>query len=64
MTATLTVEGMSCDHCEQTVEDAVTELDGVTDASADEATDTLEIEGTPSLDAVRATVEEAGYEPV
>lgn len=63
MTETLTVDGMSCDHCEQTVEDAVAELDGVTDARADETTDTLEIEGDPDLAAVHAAVEDAGYEP-
>ncbi len=63
MSETLTVDGMSCGHCEQTVENAVAELDGVTGVTADESTDTLEIEGTPDIGAVRAAVEAAGYDP-
>ncbi|MDX1746276.1 MAG: cation transporter, partial [Halobacteriales archaeon] len=35
MTTTITVEGMSCDHCEQAVEEALRGVNGVTDATAD-----------------------------
>ncbi|RNJ26110.1 heavy-metal-associated domain-containing protein [Halosegnis longus] len=63
MTKTLTVDGMSCDHCEQTVEDAVTAVEGVASARADETTETLEIEGDPDLAAVRTAIADAGYEP-
>ncbi|GGN11055.1 heavy-metal-associated domain-containing protein [Halarchaeum nitratireducens] len=62
MTKTYTVTGMSCDHCEQSVEDAVGELDGVEDAEADNEADTLVVEGEPDDDAVVAAVDEAGYE--
>jgi len=62
MTKTYTVTGMSCGHCEQSVEDAVGELDGVEDADADNEGDTLVVEGEPDDDAVVAAVDEAGYE--
>lgn len=58
---TVTVEGMSCDHCEQTVEDAVRALSGVTAATADSETDQLTVEGEVDLDAVARAVEDAGY---
>ncbi|PTI80295.1 copper resistance protein CopZ [Staphylococcus succinus] len=32
-TETITVEGMSCDHCKQAVESALTNLDGVSTAT-------------------------------
>jgi len=62
MTKTYTVTGMSCGHCEQSVEDAVGELDGVEDADADNEGGTLVVEGEPDDDAVIAAVDEAGYE--
>ncbi|GGM62070.1 copper chaperone CopZ [Halarchaeum rubridurum] len=62
MTKTYTVTGMSCGHCEQSVEDAVGELEGVESAEADNEADTLVVEGEPDDDAVAAAVDEAGYE--
>ncbi|USZ70158.1 cation transporter (plasmid) [Halorussus salilacus] len=35
MTTTITVDGMSCGHCEQTGEEALQEVSGVTDVIAD-----------------------------
>ncbi|QLC34885.1 heavy-metal-associated domain-containing protein (plasmid) [Halarchaeum sp. CBA1220] len=62
MSETYTVTGMSCEHCEQSVEDAVGALDGVESAAADNEADTLVVEGTPDADAVADAVSEAGYE--
>ncbi|MFW5934846.1 MAG: heavy-metal-associated domain-containing protein [Halolamina sp.] len=58
---TLSVEGMACGGCEETVEDAVGALDGVETVAADNTTDTVEIEGNVDTDAVADTIEEAGY---
>ncbi|WP_323675710.1 heavy metal-associated domain-containing protein [Halorubellus sp. PRR65] len=62
MTTDLTVTGMSCEHCEQTVEDALADVDGVTDASADNEADTVTVEGDADVDALVAAVEDAGYD--
>jgi copper chaperone CopZ len=62
MSTTITVTGMSCEHCEQTVEDALTAVDGVTDASADNETDAVTVDGDADTAALVAAVEDAGYD--
>jgi len=62
MTQTITVEGMTCDHCEQTVEEALEALDGVTSATADRDVESATIEGSADPDALVSAVEDAGYE--
>lgn len=62
MGQTITVEGMSCEHCEQTVEEALKDVDGVTSATADHDAATATIEGTADPDILSTAVEEAGYD--
>lgn len=62
MTRTLTVTGMSCDGCEQAVEDALADVADVTDATADRETDSATVEGEADPDALVSAVEAAGYE--
>ena len=62
MSRTLTVEGMTCEHCEQTVEEALEGVVGVTDATADRETEQVTVEGDADPDAMVAAVEDAGYE--
>jgi copper chaperone CopZ len=57
------VEGMSCGHCEQTVEEALADVEGVTDATADSETGEVRYEGDVGVDEVAAAVEDAGYTP-
>ena len=64
MTRTITVEGMSCEHCEQTVEAALEAVDGVLSATADRETDSATIEGDPAVDALVEAVSDAGYDAV
>ncbi|QLG27543.1 heavy-metal-associated domain-containing protein [Halorarum halophilum] len=45
MTTNLRVTGMTCSGCEENVENALREVEGVEDASADEETDTVTVEG-------------------
>jgi copper chaperone len=61
---TLTVTGMACDGCEQSVEDALEALDGVDHAEADHeaGTVTVDAEGAVSEADIAAAVSEAGYE--
>ncbi|AGB16572.1 copper chaperone [Halovivax ruber XH-70] len=62
---TLSVDGMSCGGCEQNVVSALTELDGVSDASADHETGDVSVEHeSPAVDeaTISATIEDAGYD--
>jgi len=61
MSTTITVEGMSCDHCEQTVEDALRDVSGVTDATADREGERAVVEGEADAAALVSAVEDAGY---
>ncbi|MFC5973049.1 heavy-metal-associated domain-containing protein [Halomarina salina] len=62
MTTTLSVSGMSCGHCEQSVEDALESVSGVDSATADESEGTATVDGDAELDDLVAAVEDAGYE--
>lgn len=61
MTRTYTVTGMSCGGCEQTVEDALAELEGVDGVTADNESDTVTIEGDFDETAALHAIEDAGY---
>lgn len=61
---TYRVTGMTCDHCVRAVTEELSKLAGVTgvDVSLETGEVTLAGEPPPDDDAVRAAVEEAGYE--
>jgi copper chaperone len=61
MALTLTVDGMSCEHCEQSVEDALEGIEGVTAADADREEGQATVEGEADTAALVAAVEDAGY---
>ena len=63
-TSTYTVVGMTCGHCVSAVTEEVTQVPGVTGVDVDLATGGLTVTGETAVDdgAVRAAVEEAGYE--
>lgn len=63
MKKTLTVEGMSCQHCVKAVKNALSQLEGVRSVEVDLATKKVEIEGDSLQDAIlKEAVEEAGYQ--
>ena len=62
MSRTLTVEGMSCGHCEQSVEEALEGVAGVEGATADRESASATVEGDADPDALVAAVSEAGYD--
>lgn len=62
MTTTLTVDGMGCEGCEDIVENAVMGVDGVEDATADEAAGTVDVEGDADVDDLVESVTVAGYD--
>jgi copper chaperone len=63
-TATYTVSGMTCQHCVSAVTEEVSGLPGVTGVQVDLAGGGLTVTSDAPVDddAVRAAVEEAGYE--
>jgi copper ion binding protein len=65
-TATYTVTGMTCQHCVAAVTEEVSGLPGVTGVQVDLPSGGLTVTSDTPLDddAVRAAVEEAGYEVV
>lgn len=63
---TYQVQGMTCDHCVRAVTGELTSLDGVTGVDVDLASGAVRVTSDAPLDeaAVRAAVDEAGYELV
>jgi copper chaperone CopZ len=61
MSTTLTVEGMSCEHCEQRVIDALNGVEGVTDVSVDREAESAAVAGDAEASELVAAVDEAGY---
>jgi len=65
-TTEYTVTGMTCAHCEMSVREEVSELDGVQDVAVSASTGRLVVTSAAALDddAVFAAVDEAGYSAV
>ena len=61
-TSTYTVTGMTCSHCTASVTEEVSELPGVTAVHVELETGRLTVDGDTTDDAVRAAVQEAGYQ--
>ena len=56
------IEGMSCGHCSARVEKALKEVDGVMDVKVNLEDHVAEIKGNPSIENVKAAIDEAGYD--
>lgn len=62
MTTTYDVPGISCGHCKAAIEGEVSGVDGVDRVTVDVDARTVTVEGGADDAAVRAAIEEAGYE--
>lgn len=64
MKTTLKIDGMSCEHCAHHVTEALQGVTGVSSAKVDLKGNSAEVEHGDSVspDALKAAVEEAGYE--
>lgn len=63
----LTVKGMTCSHCEQTIKEIVAQLQGVqhVDVQLKQEQVTLEYDNNDiSLETICATIEEHGYDVI
>lgn len=59
---TYKVEGMTCGHCELSVQEEIGEIAGVTGVKADHTTGDVVVDGEGFSDAdIAAAVKEAGY---
>ncbi|GGN08474.1 heavy metal translocating P-type ATPase [Halarchaeum nitratireducens] len=66
-TERIDVQGMSCANCSATIEDALSDLDGVVEASANFATDEASVtydSESVSIAAIYGAIADAGYDPV
>ena len=61
MTTTITIEGTSCEHCEQAAEEALGGVDGVRDATADRDGSRASVDGEADVAELVRGVEDAGY---
>jgi copper chaperone len=63
-TRTLSVDGMSCEHCTQSVAEALVGVEGVAEVTVDldSAEATVSLDGNVSHDRLAEAVAEAGYE--
>lgn len=63
-TTTVTVTGMTCDHCASSVREEIGRIPGVTRVLVDLASGRVDIDGDAPIerDAVAAAVDEAGYQ--
>ncbi|MEV5158384.1 heavy-metal-associated domain-containing protein [Streptomyces sp. NPDC053728] len=66
VTTVYEVTGMTCGHCEGAVSEEISGLEGVTSVKAEAATGRVTVASAAPLtdEAVRAAVDEAGYELV
>ena len=60
MRYTIKTSGLMCGHCDATVETALLNVAGVTDADADHETQTVQVECTVTAEQLAAAVEAAG----
>ena len=61
---TLSVTGMSCNGCEQTIENALQNVESVTRVDADHEGDTVEVVAEDDIadEDIEAAIEDAGYD--
>ena len=55
------VEGMSCNHCVQSITRALTKLDSRAKVSVDLGADTVQVDSHLDAKTLAAEIEEAGY---
>jgi copper chaperone CopZ len=59
---TYSVPDITCDHCKRSIEAEVGKVGDVDQVSVDIAKKTVRVEGSATDEAIRAAIEEAGYD--
>ena len=60
-TKTFIINGMNCNHCRTSAENAIRSVEGVTNVTVDLATKTAIVDGTASTDDICRAVEQVGF---
>ena len=61
-TRTYNVPDISCDHCKQSIEKEVSQLEGVASVEVDVQAKTVTVSGELDAQAIISAIDEAGYE--
>jgi copper chaperone len=61
-TRTYSVPDISCDHCKNAIEGEVGRVPGVDRVEVDVPTRVVSVDGAAADDAIRAAIDEAGYD--
>lgn len=61
MVTELTIEGMTCGHCQKSVEDALAKVEGVSTVDVDLGAGLARVKGSADSAVLVAAVEEEGY---
>ena len=64
MKTTISVEGMSCDHCKMTIKKNLEAMTGVLSVDVDLEEKVVEIEATVPRNDLKKKIAELGYTPV
>ncbi|MFM6921651.1 MAG: heavy-metal-associated domain-containing protein [Polynucleobacter victoriensis] len=62
MTITLTVNGMNCGHCTQTITKAIMAIDAKATVETDIPSKTVKVSSDKSIEVLSSAISEAGYE--
>ena len=62
MALVYSVPGISCGHCKTAIEGEVAKVGGVASVAVDVDAKTVTVEGSAADEAVRAAIDEAGYD--
>ena len=57
----LTVQGMTCGHCERAVQSAIKTLDPQAEVRIDRAQNLVEVQSTQPREAIAAAIRDEGY---
>jgi len=63
-TLTYSVPGISCGHCKMSIEGSVSKVEGVDKVEVDIDAKSVLVEGTAPDQAIRAAIDDAGYDVV
>jgi len=61
-TTTISVDGMTCDGCEEVVVSALSEVSGVEEAKADREDGTATVDGDAELEELLEAIDFSGYD--
>ena len=61
MNQTLTVQGMTCGHCEKAVTKAIKTLDPAAEVTIDRSQNRVEVQSERPREAIAAAIREEGY---